>query len=323
MIEAKQQAISASSSSFKDWILDSQRQFRQAERELLSRPVELPSELARTLDETVKRVFSEYVDQDYQPPLITWSGLFDQPSSEKAYWFDIRNPENIAESDQSSYEIGIQLINEWATNYLTKKLINEGFCEHPALALLSKFFRILIDSTGLSYRKVSRLMSELKETAESDSSFDHAVCTAYFCHQFDQLNQLLQHSDTAQDLSDIAVLVGSDSCWSSESGLTRKVMEFIDYDETDGETKRLIKRIVSSLIGVGRNANPGVIELSITSPVLLTFIPINTRYAVVFALLNAGIVGSVLVHETVHAYSKDQNFSGVIPVEFIKNKPTS
>lgn len=321
--------------------------WRNAKRGILSRPLELPK-VSELLHSRITKTFNL---EDAQKPIVTFAMLWDDPKSPSSKFVHAeRYPEEITEEDRPAFMSGISKITEYATNLAAREFfrtntdfpIGRTFAELYGMTSDAMTYKILM---GATYREMSRI-----EMIANNNGKDYkgAITQALFQHDFTQINELI--SDTSEfsgleDINDLAIQLGKKKFKKipslGNSLDSRKGKDSINW----------IKNCVVSALAAGLYRNPGVTEISGASYALFPGITFLT--AAIYLELNkvgifseyspevvplvaatiaesvtmptvvvTGLLPFVAVHESIHHYSSDENFMGMIPSRIINKEVT-
>lgn len=311
------------------YILDSQSAWRKLRRGVISRPQEIPG-ISTVLDESIKIVFSSYLDQARPTSIVAWSVLKDEPLEPLWGRLSRRRPEAIAAQDERAYLFGITELNEWAVDFATKYWFTHA-SQTTLVQRLGAVYANICTGTGqkLMYGHTYRTMEQIGRTVEARYGyFDDAVFRALFLHDAHHLNRLVSeaYGSRLQSLDQLALHLGKQ----------QKQKTFTTY-AIDSEAKQstveidgLFKRTLESFVMVGFQDHPGVIELIVAQQALVfgayavatTAVSGDILWGVTSGTIGGTLASSLmggyaLIHEAIHDYSRDRMFNGLIPLTLV------
>lgn len=338
------------------YIEKAQQLWRVAPRGWLSRPIETHGN--GSLDSAIKRVFFPYIDSDRPPTLITVAGFFDEPQK-FPYKVISHYPQNLEREHHAYYDIGINLLNEWATNYATCYFFKQMVPEQISNLVLPLAFQTYakIMSLGTQSYQVGSTLNAIRRAARKKEApqvnFDEAIFSALFQHDFKKLDRLIFYSrkkilqktyskyyyemleknvyPSCQNTTDLAVLLGATLERRSVFGHLNRYLNAEDY-QTSGQ--KLAQRIKESVLIGGMSQYHGISEVTGSSYVFLglasaafcqMLIPeqkISTSVLIgsIVGMGNAVVlVPFATIHEVIHDYSRSKDYLGLIPQKTIPN----
>lgn len=249
----------------------------------------------QTIHANAMQIFGAYLDPETPPVALFGSNKHEFTKDiPGVHRYEVVIPERVRPEERKAYRKGIVAINEWMTNLAARRYFVEKFTavdpsdpKQLAKEIGAHFYGDMMDlaSYGIIHLPVELAMEKISSVARAQGiDFRDAVFKAFFQHDPEQLNQLIASTRLS----------------------TRRRHSNQPEDITD--LAILLGRQVPTIKGgirVGVFAIPGVAQIS---PLWLK-------------LAGFGIGTSfVEVHESMHGYSADENWVGVIPKRLIPPK---
>lgn len=193
-------------------------------------------------------------------------------------------------------------------------------------------------------------------------NYADAITSALFQHNFDPINRLIAMTNIdgysgCNNIDDLATKIGKERFKKPDLG---KWLDKIDTRREDGKRATSLRNGIISVAGAGVFRNPGVIETSgATLPFMAAvnliineaqadsfgmglinhpdkagiidmarylipdyFVPLGAEALQIPAAILIPLLPFVLVHESIHYYSSNQDFMGLIPAKIIKKAVT-
>lgn len=308
-------------------IMDSQLAWRQVQRGVLSRPMEM-SWLDGPMDSLMKHAYLGYISSDFPRPLYTWSVLEDKPLQRYKYHNSIRVPSHINSSDVAMYRDGIKCVDEWVTRELTIDLIDRLVHRIITPEIVEKYRSLYPKRAINSYSQMVHAVAPGLRMKNDDVS--RAIKIAYFVHRFDELHDILSQGTQGKlsTVDELAVAVGRKM--SDEGGVLVDPIAYLRDQPVDDRLTRFRKRIYRSVYQPGHaEYQPGVVELVVASTMklplatlslgaivsTLTGLPIELQaiQVSIFSALESFGLFDTLAHESHHAYSGSETYLGLMP----------
>ena len=317
-----------------NYIEQNQEHWRNANRGIFSRPLELPR-TGKFLHERIVRTFGlEHI----QEPIVTWSAIFDKPKSpSSAYVYAERFPEGVAKEDKHDFSVGIGRITEYATNIATKDFIDRNtdiLVVNAAARAYAAFgdlatYGIMLAGT---YREMARIEYMAEQNGED---FRQALYRGLFQHDTAPLNELIANTKEfsgCSDINELAIKLGKKRFKRPDIG---KWLDKLEVERTDGSVKAGIKNCAVSVLAGGVFRSPGIIEVSggflpLFFAETLAIYGLNGRMDIGLLAQNLAVIAATgiiinpfaTVHEMIHSYSASEDYMGFIPAELIKKEVT-
>ncbi len=326
--------MSAEQPSPSNYIEENQEHWRNANRGISSRPLELPR-TGKFLHERIVRTFGL---EDTQEPILTWSVIFDKPKSpSSAYVYAERFPEGVAKEDEHDFSVGIGRITEYATNIATKDFIDRN-TDIPVVNAVARAYAAFGDlaTYGIMLAGTYREMARIEYMAEQNGEdFGQALYRGLFQHDTAPLNELI--ADTKEfsgcsDINELAIKLGKKRFKKPDIG---KWLNKLEVERTDGPVKGSIKNCAVSVLAGGVFRSPGITEVSAGLLPLffaetIAIYGLNGRMDIGLLVQNLAVVTATglaispfaTIHELTHSYSASEDYMGFIPVKLIKKEVT-
>ncbi len=338
-----------------NYIESNQSFWKKARRGKISRPAEIPSILGNFLHDRITKTFG--LDEAGKPSVV-WSVVFDNPKSPNSkYVYERRYPEDVPEEDRTNYAIGIERINEYATNYATREFIRRN-TDVPILKTISKGYRVFSElmTYALLLKGTYMRMMDVEILAKgAGKDFGSAILEGLFNHNFGPINELIEDAADLtgfSNLNEMAIEIGRKKFTKPNIG---KILGKLEANKTDGNLKRAIKNGSISVAAGGVFRTPGVVEISAAmipfaaatdfaiseiytdSQAVLNFhnpalifnpqvpimlMPNVIEGAVGVALAMAPLYPFIAIHESIHHYSGGKNYIGFIPANLVYKETT-
>ncbi len=336
-----------------DYIKRNQSFWRKAQRGIFSRP----AELGMSATFLHRRIVETFNLENAQESILVWSTLFDKPKTPSSeFVYAERFPSNIKEEDRQYWTAGMVNITEFATNYATREFFKKN-ADLPIARSIAEVYGELADMAtykimigGTYYR-----MHAIEEQAVlSGKDFKAAIFKALFQHDFNPINSII--SDTSgysgcSNIDELAIQIGKNRFRKPDLG---KWLGKLEIGNKDGKIKSNLKNSITSLAAGGVYRNPGVTEISGAIPSLfyletgavsgleLSSILKNPHFSHIlssfqfdslFALATSKelmaslapiflIYPFIAVHESIHSYSSNKEFMGLLPARIVRREKT-
>lgn len=337
-----------------DHINANQTTWRQAKRGLISRPHELP-QIGNLLHRRITRTFGL---DEAKKPLLVWSVVYDNPQTPNSeYVYERRYPEGIEDTDKKDYVVGIERINEYATNYATKEFIRSN-ADFPVGKQAVTAYGAIADllTYGVLLNGTYQVMRDLEIMANHQGlDYKTALLDGLFNHDFQSMNGIIQAASEytgLHNLTELATEIGRRRFKKPDLG---KWLGKLDTNKSDGPAKAAIKNCLISVAAGGVFRTPGVVEMSagmipfaaatnfvasdlyvdynavvnmkqpglILNPEIpIKLAPLVAESTLPMILVAGSLLPFIAIHESIHHYSGSQDYLGFIPVSLIEKRIT-
>jgi hypothetical protein len=245
--------------------------------------------------------------------VFSWTGLLDQPLSPEPFRYEQTIPPQIPVNLKNNYINGIRLLNEYITFHLT-----DYFFSHVQVVTL---FNVK-SNTNASLKITHRTMNQIYQASKGNTAeLDSAIMKNYFGHNSDNFNKLIARTDLlgCSDINELAVYIGSRTKINAGNHSTRLLNEpFIDSGRTVNHD-HVLKRVLKSVLTIGRHPYPGVVEIPVAAYVAFGISQIKTPLAFYIPVITGMGLWYITIHEAIHDYSMSPDYLGLIPITITPN----